>query len=85
VNAYVSDRKPIVRIHTGAIVRLAVVSLTFNIAVLAMLLFILFDLAPRTGLLPGREYEQVRIAVELLSLVFVGAAVLWAISIRRLR
>lgn len=39
---------------------------------LGLLLTILLDLAPRVGLLRGREYEAVRIAVELLSLFCIA-------------
>jgi hypothetical protein len=73
--------------HEGLrlIVNLSIISIAFATVTLAMLLAILFDLAPRTGLTADREYEAVRIVVELVVLLFSAGLTLWVLLFRAVR
>jgi hypothetical protein len=64
------------------IVTLTMFAIAFATATLSMLLIILFDMAPRTGIVPGKEYEAVRIAVELFALIGSGVMTVWNLSYR---
>lgn len=67
------------------IVNLTIFSIAFAAFTLAMLLAILLDLAPRTGLRPGQEYEAVRLTVELTALLFSGGLTIWTLGFRKRR
>ena len=64
------------------IVSLAIFAILLSVAVLAMLLGILYDMAPHTGIDRGKEYEAIRIAVELLALAGTGGFTVWNLAYR---
>jgi hypothetical protein len=59
------------------IVNIATFAIVLATAVIALLLGILLDLAPRTRLTAGREYEAIRLFVELLAFLGTAGFTLW--------
>jgi hypothetical protein len=73
----VTDRKLTQPEGLQRIVNLAAFAIIFATAVTALLLGILLDLAPRTHITAGREYEAVRLSVEILALLGTAGFTLW--------
>lgn len=76
----VTDRKTSQAEGLQRIVNLAAFAVIFATGVTALLLGILLDLAPRVSVTAGREYEAVRLSVEILALLGTAGFTLWNLS-----